>query len=433
MAGLVRLYEYKDTIQYGISKASSYVRSLTELDEDKSPEYDPDKGALHFTPTKTGSYRVVMTKSGGDSKQFQLLNVKVTDDKGEDVGESDRFKLDEGVSYDITYDLENTADSPLKAQVVVIDEETNQGVAIRSHLVNSRRSEIQTQKRVILPKVRREKDGTLPKGEELVLREGVQGEETIRRLVSYKNGEVESSKEVSKSVTKTPQDELVLVGTREYERSRKTRMRVVPYKYEYEADSKLKEPYKVVKEGAYGTELLTFEVLEADGEKYQERELDKVAQALPKNGKIKYNPEKASVEVKEETQEEDIPSYIMENLTQPKGYEQVLQKGVPRKVKKYYEELIVAGDVKKRALVKEEELEKGSPEVIERGVLEKKVRTVEIPYHTERRFTDELEKGESRVIQAGEDGLSEVEVYGTEILSQKITKAPVPEIIEEGR
>ena len=286
----------------------------------------------------------------------------------------------------------------------------------------------------------------LKKGETKVVQKGINGTKEITYKVTLENGKEVKREKVSEKVTKQPVKEITEVGTLETTTKEEKKTETVPFEKETRNNPKLKKgETKVVQKGVNGTKEITYKVTYENG---KEVKREKVSEKIT-NEPVKEITEIGTLvsEVKEEKKTEDIKfkTIFKENPELKKDEKKVVTKGENGKLTVFYKVTYENGKEVKREKYYEEVSKEKVDEVIEVGTLvvetkdEEKSETVK--FEKETKENPELKKGETKVIQKGEDGEKTVKYKVTynngkevsrEKISEKITKEPVKEITEVG-
>lgn len=303
-------------------------------------------------------------------------------------------------------------------------------------------------------KVIRKADDTLPLGEEKTEQEGVNGSAEVKYKVTYKGTTETGREEIPGSRTiKTPAvDKIIKVGTKLEEAEEKfiTVEEEIPFEIEVINDDNFEGEDPEVSGGVVGKKKVTYKNNNGQkGDKVNEEIITpaqklvikkKTTQDLPD-----YLPKEFTV-----TTTETIPfeTEITKDNTKDLGTKEVTQEGIDgkkvtsQKYKLEGENYIPDGQPEiTETKPQNEKITIGTKEVTV-DVEEKEVTEKEkIPFKTEKKNNPNLEKGQERVVQEGEDGEREVtytvKTRGDEVLSkikksEKITKEATNKIIEVG-
>ena len=286
----------------------------------------------------------------------------------------------------------------------------------------------------------------LKKGETKVVQKGVDGVKEITYKVTLENGKEIKREKISEKITKQPIKEITEVGTLETITKEEKKTETIKFEKETKENPKLKKgETKVVQKGVDGVKEITYKVTLENG---KEIKREKVSEKITKEP-IKEITEVGTLvsEVKEEKKTEDIKfkTIFKENPELKKDEKKVVTKGENGKLTVFYKVTYENGKEVKREKYYEEVSKEKVDEVIEVGTLvvetkdEEKSETVK--FEKETKENPELKKGETKVIQKGEDGEKTVKYKVTynngvevnrEKISEKITKEPVKEITEVG-
>lgn len=286
----------------------------------------------------------------------------------------------------------------------------------------------------------------LKKGETKVVQKGVNGTKEITYKVTLENGKEVNREKVSEKITKEPVKEIVEVGTLETTTKEEKKTETVLFEKETRNNPQLKKgETKVVQKGVNGTKEITYKVTLENG---KEVKREKVSEKVIKEP-VKEIVEVGTLvsEVKEEKKTEDIKfkTIFKENPELKKDEKKVVTKGENGKLTVFYKVTYENGKEVKREKYYEEVSKEKVDEVIEVGTLVVETKDEEksevIAFEKETKENPELKKGETKVIQKGENGEKTVKYKVTynndkevsrEKISEKITKEPVKEITEVG-
>ena len=386
-----------------------------ETKEEKKTETIPFEKETRKNPKlKKGETKVVQKGVNGTKE----ITYKVTFENGKEVN---REKVSEKITKEPVKEivevgtLETTTKEEKKTETVPFEKETRNN-----------------------PK--------LKKGETKVVQKGVNGTKEIIYKVTLENGKEVKREKVSEKIIKAPVKEITEVGTLETTTKEEKKTETIAFEKETRNNPKLKKgETKVVQKGVNGTKEITYKVTLENG---KEVNREKVSEKVTKQ------PVKEIVEVgtletttKEEKKTETIP-FEKETRNNPKlkkGETKVVQKGVNGTKEITYKVTFENGKEVKREKVSEKITKEPVKEITEVGTLVSEVKeekkTEDIKFETIFKENPELKKGETKVIQKGENGEKTVKYKVTynngkevsrEKISEKITKEPVKEITEVG-
>lgn len=303
-------------------------------------------------------------------------------------------------------------------------------------------------------KVIRKEDNTLPLGEEKTEQEGVNGSAEVKYKVTYKGTTETGREEIPGSRTiKTPAvDKIIKVGTKLEEAEEKfiTVEEEIPFEIEVINDDNFEGEDPEVSGGVVGKKKVTYKNNNGQkGDKVNEEIITPAQKLVIKKKSTQDLPDNLPKEFTVTTTE-TIPfeTEITKDNTKDLGTKEVTQEGIDgkkvtsQKYKLEGENYIPDGQPEiTETKPQNEKITIGTKEVTV-DVEEKEVTEKEkIPFKTEKKNNPNLEKGQERVVQEGEDGEREVtytvKTRGDEVISkikksEKITKEATNKIIEVG-
>lgn len=268
-------------------------------------------------------------------------------------------------------------------------------------------------------------DPSLPAGEEIEIRQGVNGEKTITTVQPTLNGENYGQPTVKETITKAPVDKIVRRGTTSADQvttDTKTFTEEIPYESIEEKNPNL--PFgqrKIIQEGKNGKKVTTITQQIVNGRPYGLAD-ENVVVTEAQNEIIQIGTKWIDIENIAKT-EKEIPfetirintSDLYEGETKliqdgevgiklldPQGKEEIIKKPI--------NEIILVGSKKKIEWTEIENIAK---------------KEVEIPFKTITRTTNELDEGQQEVIQEGSVGKKLVDPKGNE----EVIKEPVDKIV----
>ena len=293
----------------------------------------------------------------------------------------------------------------------------------------------------------KQNDPTLKKGETKVKVKGVKGKTEILKAyeVDRKTGKLSNPKDSSKVISK-PVDEVILVGTMTTETKNETKTEPIKFAKKTRENPTLeKGQSKVVQKGQNGEKTITYKVTYEAG---KEIKREKISEKVTKEPIDEITEVGTLVkEIKNETKKETIKftKETKENIHMLKGETKVVQKGVDGEKTLEYKVTYENGKEVKREKISEKVTKQPVKEIIEVGTLvreeKEEKKTEPVKFETEHKENPNLEKGQSKVIQKGADGIKELRYKVTyengketkrELIDEKVTKEPVKEIIEVG-
>ncbi|MGX7099089.1 G5 domain-containing protein [Globicatella sanguinis] len=286
----------------------------------------------------------------------------------------------------------------------------------------------------------------LPEGEEKVQTVGVNGEQKITTTTPMLNNKPYGEATVSKETTKTPVNQVVLVGTGKIEQVVTTSTKPIPFTTEFvENPDLLKGEEKVIQEGVDGVMTITTTTPTWKGQVYGEVTTTEKVTTQPIEKIVEVGV--GTIEVKEDIQTKPIAyeTKIVENPNMLEGTEKVTQVGVEGELTITTKTQYLNGKVLSEPIVIKERTKEPVTEIIEKGigVIEEKteIAKIELPYETQYEVNTNLDKMGQQVKQAGVMGESiritvtpylNGKVYGEPVVTEEITKKPVTEVIEVG-
>lgn len=291
----------------------------------------------------------------------------------------------------------------------------------------------------------------LLEGETKVVQEGEEGSKTVTTKTPTLNDKPVGEPIITEETTKTPINEVVLVGTGKVGELVEEQELPIPYETIIKYNPELPEgTSKVVQEGEEGLEKVTTKTPTFNDEPSGKSEVEREVVKEPIDEVIEVGTGVKGENVRVE--EEPIPyeSKVVENPELEEGNTRIIQEGVEGRKTTATKTSTLNGELVGEPIITEEVIEP-IEEIIEVGTKEKKpepiksetvvVEVTTIPFETEIIENPELEEGISRVIQEGEVGRKETttvtkfsdgEVEGEPLVTEDVTKEPIKEVIEVG-
>lgn len=289
-------------------------------------------------------------------------------------------------------------------------------------------------------------DDTLPAGQQVVDKQGVNGVDTITSTQEIKDGKPVGEPAISTERTTEPQDAVIRVGTKTEGQTTETVEAAVPFGVKIEFDPNMPAgTSETVTEGKPGKKTITVTQKvtnsQPDGkatveEKITEQPVDQVI-------KVGTKPSEASAQV---TWTASVPFEVetRPNSELKPGEIKVVQQGVPGE-KTYTADFATKGS-DATVTPKEEQTKAPVKEIIEYGPRlddQNLVTTVKkpVPFETEIVFDDSLDSGKQEVKQEGKLGedtetstqkLVDGKPSGDPVVETKRTEEPVKQIIRVG-
>ena len=296
---------------------------------------------------------------------------------------------------------------------------------------------------------RKEFSDQLPAGTTKLIQPGKKGQKTIRYSVTKVNGEETSRTFVESSMTTEPVDEIIQVGTRVKEVREASETSPIPFTVKVRKDTTKPIGYRVTEvEGQDGEKSDLYQITYING---TETKREHLKTTVVREAVDKVIVEGAGIErTLLEIQEDKIASTTehRNDDTLPEGETKIIQvgeEGLLRKTikKQYFNDELRSTTVVESSLIKE-----ATPTIILVGTkhvptikVEQNTQTENIAYKTQKIEDPDLAKGETKVVQVGQNGIIE-KVYQltytdgvltkTDLISSKEVQQVQDEIIHIG-
>ena len=289
----------------------------------------------------------------------------------------------------------------------------------------------------------------LPAGTTKVIQAGKKGQKTNRYSVTKVNGEETSRTFVESNITTDPVDEIIQVGTRIKEIREATETSPIPFTIKVRKDTTKPIGYRVTEvEGQDGEKSDLYKVTYING---TETKREHLKTTVVKEAVDKVIVEGAGVErALFEIQEDKITSTTeyRNDDTLPEGETKVVQVGEGGLIRKTIEKQYFNDELRSTKLVDSKLIKEATPTIILVGTkhiptikVEQDTQTEKIAYKTQKIEDPDLPKGETKVVQMGQNGIIE-KVYQltykdgvlikTDLISSKEVQKVQDEIIHIG-
>ena len=298
-------------------------------------------------------------------------------------------------------------------------------------------------------------DATILEGEIKVSQEGISGIKEIIEEITYTDGKETSRKVISEKVVKQPIEKIVLIGIKPKEvltQSDFKTTNTIPFKIIEEQDPELEEgKVVVVQEGKNGIQEIVTRVYYRNGEEYKREKISDTITVQPINKVIKIGTKKVAEEdviTTDTTVRNEIIPFNTKEVADsklPQGERVLDTKGVngTRTITEKY--TYKNGILISKEIISDVVSKEAIDEVIRYGTMKPDVITTEedtteelIPFKTIEKKDPTLPLGTTKVSQKGVEGIKTIITEITykngqedsrKIISEKITKAPIDEII----
>lgn len=296
---------------------------------------------------------------------------------------------------------------------------------------------------------RKEFSDQLPAGTTKLIQSGKKGQKTIRYSVTKVNGEETSRTFVESNITTDPVDEIIQVGTRIKEIREASETSPIPFTVKVRKDTTKPIGYRVTEvEGQDGEKSDLYKVTYINGTETKREHLKTtvVREAVDKVIVEGVGVERTLFEIQEDkiasATEHRNDDTLLEGETK---IIQVGEEGLLRKTieKRYFNDELRSTTVVESSLIKE-----ATPTIILVGTkhvptikVEQNTQTENIAYKTQKIEDPDLPKGETKVVQVGQNGIIE-KVYQltytdgiltkTDLISSKEAQQAQDEIIHIG-
>ena len=289
----------------------------------------------------------------------------------------------------------------------------------------------------------------LPAGTTKVIQIGKKGQKTNRYSVTKVNGEETSRSFVESNITTEPVDEIIQVGTRIKEIREASETSPIPFTVKVRKDTTKPIGYRVTEvEGQDGEKSDLYQVTYING---TETKREHLKTTVVKEAVDKVIVEGAGVErTLLEIQEDKITSTTeyRNDDTLPEGETKVVQVGEGGLIRKTIEKQYFNDELRSTKLVDSKLIKEATPTIILVGTkhiptikVEQDTQTEKIAYKTQKIEDPDLPKGETKVVQMGQNGIIE-KVYQltykdgvlikTDLISSKEVQKVQDEIIHIG-
>ncbi|MBM7643322.1 G5 domain-containing protein [Streptococcus loxodontisalivarius] len=410
--------------------------------------------------------QVQVSYQDGKIVSSQVLSETVTQKAQDEITAVGTLETSKGSSEQLDFPV---------AEVTVKDETVTENIAYSSKTVQ---------------------DPSLAKGETKVLQAGQNGSLTKTLRHTYINGQLISTDTISETTTQAAQDEIIAVGTLETDKgssetvtpkeavittSDEVTTSSIAYTSQTVEDPTLPAGQtKIIQAGVTGIESKTIRHTYVDGQLASSDLIGQtitqapVSEIIAIGTKVEETTQTdkgtgtsaelpvATITTSDESQTTALPfnSQTVEDPTLPKGQTKVIQTGQTGSLTQTYRHTYINGQLATTELVSETITQSPVSEIIAIGTLEtangsgqtselpeaqltyqEETQTKTIPHGQETVEDASLAKGETKVIQAGQDGIETItlrhvylngELVTTETLSQEITQAAQVEIIAVG-
>ena len=289
----------------------------------------------------------------------------------------------------------------------------------------------------------------LPAGTTKVIQIGKKGQKTNRYSVTKVNGEETSRSFVESNITTEPVDEIIQVGTRIKEIREASETSPIPFTVKVRKDTTKPIGYRVTEvEGQDGEKSDLYKVTYING---TETKREHLKTTVVKEAVDKVIVEGAGVErALFEIQEDKITSTTeyRNDDTLPEGETKISQVGEEGLLRKTIEKRYFNDELRSTKLVDSKLIKEATPTIILVGTkhvptikVEQDTQTEKIAYKTQKIEDPDLPKGETKVVQMGQNGIIE-KVYQltykdgvlikTDLISSKEVQKAQDEIIHIG-
>ena len=487
------LKEKKDKIivkGLGVVVSVRSVVVVEEKDFNKVIEKDETQPEGYSKITQVGSLGTITTTyeiTYEDDVEVARKEIsKVEDPKAVDeitvIGTSKMTERTVDEQVDVPFKTVYVSDNTLPAGESVIEEEGSPGQIIRTFLVSYRNgkeigraivsehkitdavnrvvrvgnatpivetTELVDETESIDYNTLKEFSDQLPAGTTKVIQIGKKGQKTNRYSVTKVNGEETSRSFVESNITTEPVDEIIQVGTRIKEIREASETSPIPFTVKVRKDTTKPIGYRVTEvEGQDGEKSDLYQVTYING---TETKREHLKTTVVKEAVDKVIVEGAGVErTLLEIQEDKITSTTeyRNDDTLPEGETKVVQVGEGGLIRKTIEKQYFNDELRSTKLVDSKLIKEATPTIILVGTkhiptikVEQDTQTEKIAYKTQKIEDPDLPKGETKVVQMGQNGIIE-KVYQltykdgvlikTDLISSKEVQKVQDEIIHIG-
>ena len=296
---------------------------------------------------------------------------------------------------------------------------------------------------------RKEFSDQLPAGTTKLIQPGKKGQRTNRYSVTKVNGEETSRTFVESSMTTEPVDEIIQVGTRVKEIREASETSPIPFTVKVRKDTTKPIGYRVTEvEGQDGEKSDLYQITYING---TETKREHLKATVVREAVDKVIVEGAGVErTLFEIQEDKIASTTehRNDDTLPEGETRIIQVGEEGLLRKTIEKQYFNDELRSTRLVESSLIKEATPTIILVGTkhvptikVEQNTQIENIAYKTQKIEDPDLPKGETKVVQVGQNGIVE-KVYQltytdgvltkTDLISSKEVQQVQDEIIHIG-
>ena len=487
------LKEKKDKIVVkglGVVESVKSLVAVEEKDFNKVIEKDETQPEGYSKITQVGSPGTITTTyevTYEDDVEVARKEIsKVEDPKAVDeitvIGTSKMTERTVDEQVDVPFKTIYITDNTLPAGESVVEEEGSLGQIIRTFLVNYKNGneigrtivsehkvtdavnrvvrvgsttpivetiEFVDETEPVNYNIRKEFSDQLPAGTTKLIQPGKKGQKTIRYSVTKVNGEETSRTFVESNMTTDPVDEIIQVGTRIKEIREATEISPIPFTIKVRKDTTKSIGYRVTEvEGQDGEKSDLYKVTYINGAETKREHLKTtvVREAVDKVIVEGAGVERALFEI----QEDKITSTTeyRNDDTLPEGETKVAQVGEEGLLRKTIEKQYFNDELRSTRLVESKLVTEATPTIILVGTkhvptikVEQNTQTEKIAYKTQKIEDPDLPKGETKVVQVGQNGIIE-KVYQltykdgvlikTDLISSKEVQKVKDEIIHIG-
>ena len=296
---------------------------------------------------------------------------------------------------------------------------------------------------------RKEFSDQLPVGTSKLIQSGKKGQRTNRYSVTKVNGEETSRTFVESKMTTEPVDEIIQVGTRVKEIREASETSPIPFTIKVRKDTTKPIGYRVTEvEGQDGEKSDLYQITYINGTETKREHLKTtvVREAVDKVIVEGVGVERTLFEI----QEDKIASATehRNDDTLPEGETKIIQVGEEGLLRKTIEKRYFNDELRSTTVVESSLIKEATPTIILVGTkhvptikVEQNTQTENIAYKTQKIEDPDLPKGETKVVQVGQNGIIE-KVYQltytdgiltkTDLISSKEVQQAQDEIIHIG-
>ena len=487
------LKEKKDKIivkGLGVVESVKSVVAVEEKDFNKAIEKDETQPEGYSKITQVGSPGTVTTTYEvtyeGDVEVSRKEISKVENPKVVDeitvIGTSKMTERTVDEQVDVPFKTIYIADNTLPTGASVVEQEGTPGQMIRTFLVSYKNgneisraivsehkitdavnrivrvgsttpivetTEFVDETEPVNYNTRKEFSDQLPAGTTKLIQSGKKGQKTIRYSVTKVNGEETSRTFVESNMTTEPVDEIIQVGTRVKEIREASETSPIPFTVKVRKDTTKPIGYRVTEvEGQDGEKSDLYQITYINGTETKREHLETT---VVREAVDKVIVEGAGVErTLFEIQEDKIASTTehRNDDTLPEGETRIIQVGEEGLLRKTIEKQYFNDELRSTRLVESSLVIEATPTIILVGTkhvptikVEQNTQTENIAYKTQKIEDPDLPKGETKVVQVGQNGIIE-KVYQltytdgvltkTDLISSKEVQQVQDEIIHIG-